>query len=207
MIFIGDIHGDFKYYLGLVENITHTPTVQVGDFGVGFPYCTHPKKITGDHWFIRGNHDNPLYAKTHPNYLGDYGYKEEWQTFYVSGADSIDKHMRVEGRDWWRDEELTYDVLNRKVLPMFEEIQPKCMVTHTCPSTVLLEVLGGADNGWGKPTPKRTERALEAMFEIYQPDVWIFGHFHRSFDKRINGTRFICLNSYQMIEIDGLTKD
>jgi len=201
MIFIGDIHGSWNYYTGLVKNITHTPTVQVGDFGIGFPGHPDPPKTEGDHWFIRGNHDNPEVCRNHPNYLGDYGYKKEWDMFWVSGADSIDKHMRIEGVSWWRDEELDYRTLNDKVLPLFEETQPRIMVTHTCPMAIRYDLIG-VRNDYGRG-PSVTEHALQAMFAMYQPDIWLFGHWHTHLDIRKNGTRFICLNTYQMMEIEG----
>ena len=202
MIFIGDIHGQWKYYTGLIGNITHTPTVQVGDLALGFPTYPYPKRIEGDNWFIRGNHDNPAVIRKHPNYLGDYGYREDWELFYVGGADSIDKDWRIEGRDWWRDEELDYLTLDMKVLPMFERIRPRIVVTHTCPAAVTPILLKGVKNEWGYYPPTRTERALQAMFEIYQPELWVFGHFHKEFDRRIDGTRFVGLNEFQMIEIE-----
>lgn len=203
MMFIGDIHGRFNYYLGLIANITHTPTVQVGDFGIGFPGYKDPPKIIGDHWFIRGNHDNPEVCQKHPNYLGDYGYKKEWNLFYVGGADSIDKEYRTMGIDWWPDEELSYRTLIETVLPLYEKTLPRIVVTHTCPTNVTTELRKAiGDNGWGEPPPTRTEVALQAMFEVHQPDVWLFGHFHKQWEHRMNGTRFICLNTYQTMEID-----
>ena len=201
MIFIGDIHGYFTYYLDLVKNITHTPTVQVGDFGLGFRAWDEPTKIDGDHWFIRGNHDDPAVCKKHPNYLGDYGYRKEWDMFFVGGADSIDKRMRVEGVSWWRDEELSYTTLDKVVLPMYEAIKPRVMVTHTCPMKLRFNVLPIWVNDRGEG-PSVTERALQVMFDIHQPDIWIFGHWHKHLDVRKNGTRFICLNALQTFEFD-----
>jgi len=204
MIFIGDIHSRFSYYLDLIKNITHTPTVQVGDFGLGFVGYDYPRKIEGNHYFIRGNHDSPVVARSHPNYLGEYGYNEELDLFYVSGADSIDKHLRMESIDWWRDEELDYQTLNTKVLPLFEATRPRVIVTHTCPSSIKHKILGREriEDEWGGG-PSVTERALQAMFEIHQPDIWVFGHYHRFVDIRKNGTRFICLGINQAIEING----
>jgi predicted phosphodiesterase len=202
MIFIGDIHGSFNYYQNLVKNVTHTPTIQVGDFGMGFPGMTDPPKVDGDHWFIRGNHDSPDVCRKHPNYLGDYGYKPEWGVFYVSGADSIDKHMRIEGVSWWRDEELDYGTFINNVIPLYEETKPRIVVTHTCPMGVRNEVLPAWDNGHGH-RPSVTERALQAMFDIHQPDLWVFGHWHIYKEFRAMGTRFVCVNSLQMIEIEG----
>lgn len=47
-----------------------------------------------------------------------------------------------------------------------------------------------------------TSDGLQAMFEIHQPDIWIFGHHHKSIDTIVNGTRFICLKEADYITID-----
>lgn len=201
MIFIGDIHGQLRYYRDLIANVQHTPTIQVGDFGIGFPNGPTVERFEGDHWFIRGNHDNPSVARAHPNYLGEFGFKKEWNLFFVSGADSIDKQYRTEGVSWWRDEELDLATFMTDVIPLYEATRPRIVVTHTCPTKVLLSVLRG-DNGWGPPKPKRTEQALQSMFELHQPDLWVFGHLHRSYDARHNGTRFIGLREFEIIEIE-----
>lgn len=203
MIFIGDIHGEWEYYLNLVKNITHTPTIQVGDFGIGFPGYPDPPVAAENHWFIRGNHDNPEVCRKHPRCLGDYGYRKDWDLFYVAGAESIDKNMRVEGVSWWRDEELDYTTLNGKVLSLYEETKPRIVVTHTCPIGLRGQVLPVWVNDGGHG-PSVTERALQAMFEIHQPDLWMFGHWHRHMDFPLFGTRFICLNTYQLIELEGI---
>ena len=36
-------------------------------------------------------------------------------------------------------------------------------------------------------------QAFAAMFEYHRPDVWIFGHWHRSASAVVDGTRFQCL--------------
>ena len=202
MIFIGDIHGGWTYYLQLIQNITHTPTVQVGDLAIGFAGYPHPQKIEGNHWFIRGNHDNPHEIRKHPNYLGDFGYREDWDLFYVGGADSIDKQWRTIGVNWWPEEEIDYYTLAEIVIPMFKEKRPKMVVTHTCPETITKELQKVLNNGWNNPPTTRTEHALQLMFEAHQPDVWVFGHFHHAWELRRDGTRFICVNSQQMIEIE-----
>lgn len=202
MIFIGDIHGAWKYYRELISNITHTPTIQVGDFGMGFPGMIDPPKVEGNHWFIRGNHDSPEVCRRHPNYLGDYGFRQEWDMFFVGGADSIDKHMRVEGVSWWRDEELEYGTFMDKIIPLYEASKPRIVVTHTCPMSILYDVIPVWANDRGRGAGK-TERALQAMLEIHQPDLWVFGHWHRHVETRRMGCKFVCVNSLQLIEIEG----
>jgi predicted phosphodiesterase len=42
-----------------------------------------------------------------------------------------------------------------------------------------------------------TSSLAQQMYTIHKPDLWIFGHHHKSFDETIGGTRFICLNELE----------
>lgn len=55
--------------------------------------------------------------------------------------------------------------------------------------------------GWtyGK---SQTRTMLQKMFEEHKPELWIFGHHHKSKDEVINGTRFICLDELETFEIE-----
>jgi len=197
MIFIGDIHGRFTYYLELIKNITHCPTIQVGDFGLGFGRYNEPIKIEGNHWFIRGNHDNPDFCRRHPNYLGDYGYRKDLDVFFVSGAYSIDKACRIEGSTWWREEEITYREFQKKVIPLYLKIRPKIVVTHDAPISVLTEMFPIQNFA-----NYRTNQALQVMFDGWQPDMWVFGHHHINKQVRMNGTLFVCLRELETFEYE-----
>ena len=48
----------------------------------------------------------------------------------------------------------------------------------------------------------RTRQALDAMFDIHKPDLWLFGHWHDSQDRNVMGTRFICLNELEYKDIE-----
>ena len=207
MIFVGDVHGyldtfrrELKKYKKLYPNET---VIQIGDMGLGFPksqssilpnYCN----------FVRGNHDAPNVCRAHPNYLGDFGSKEidGHRTFFVSGAYSIDRAYRTEGISWWPEEELSIMELNT-ALEQYVEYKPEIMITHDGPShatTWLLNRYILANNVpyvEQSPIPTRTGQALTAMFEQYQPKLWIFGHWHTSWIKKINGTVFVCLNELE----------
>lgn len=198
--FIGDIHGQGEYYLELTNQ--HPLTLQVGDFGVGFAGYTVPEKVEGNHWFIRGNHDDPAKCYKHPNFLGDFGYKKEWgELFYVSGADSIDKAFRVEGRDYWRMEELSYRTFYEQVIPLYSNTRPKIVMSHECPSEIATRILasGGLGSGKGRSL---TSRALQRMMEIHSPDLWVFGHYHRKFETRYMGTKFVCIPTHEIYQHD-----
>ncbi len=47
----------------------------------------------------------------------------------------------------------------------------------------------------------RTMQALNAMFELHRPDLWFFGHWHRSAGAVIDGTRFQCLGELRCCSV------
>lgn len=185
--FIGDIHGQWTAYRRMIANINY-PTVQVGDFGLGFPgwQKTDPQKFPENNYFLRGNHDNPEIARHHPNYLGEFGYNEKLDVFFISGAYSIDYAWRTEGLTWWRDEELSYEQF-QQCIDLYTKIKPKIVVSHDCPKWMQKQLISHHDE------TSRTNSALQEMFEIHQPEMWIFGHHHKNFQVRSNGTLFVCI--------------
>lgn len=186
--FIGDVHAGFNYYTGLIHNYDGT-TIQVGDFGVGFADLP---AIENNNWFIRGNHDNPELCNVHPQYLGDFGFREDLNLFFVGGAKSIDTYIRTEGVNWWRDEELTVKQFN-DAYDLFCEKKPKIMVTHDCPVDIKRGFIrpNYPNDNW-----THTQQALQAMWQQYQPDLWLFGHYHPTENRvfKFHGTTFVCLS-------------
>ena len=187
--FVGDVHGKINDYVKIVQDCERS--VQVGDFGAGF--VKMPILDPHKHKFIRGNHDNPNTCKTTPNWIKD-GEIED-NILYVGGAFSIDRNSRVEGINWWSDEELTIVELN-EIIDKAEIYQPKIIVSHDCPTRVA-EILFGK-----KPLKTRTQDALAAVFNVCQPKIWVFGHWHEDKDQIINNCRFICLNELSYIDLE-----
>jgi predicted phosphodiesterase len=188
MTIIGDTHADYTEYLKITSNCSES--IQVGDFGmIGF---TDKVPYLGlNHKFIRGNHDDPMLCKQHPNYLGDYGiYKN---IFYMSGAHSIDLQTRTPGLDWWPDEELSMKELY-DAYTLYATLYPPIVITHDAPYTALI-AMGVFD------AQSRTNEILEQMFEMHKPKLWVYGHHHRSFQEDIEKTKFICLNIDERLEI------
>jgi predicted phosphodiesterase len=186
--YIGDIHGRIKDYRKL---LTDRPSIQLGDFGFGFPGMRRVQNVIlpDNAYFIRGNHDDPDVCRNHPNYLGDFGLKEiDGKSIYVvSGAWSIDWMMRTEGISWWRDEELSYAQMNA-CLEQYEKIKPEIVVSHDGPNQVTHNLVQG--NLFSTPTG----RLLTEMFNIWEPDYWIFGHYHINWNRKIGKTNFFVLN-------------
>lgn len=210
MLIIGDVHGKVNQFLDLVSEYRERSKdliIQLGDLGFQKhwdevrQYCIDNNEF--DLRIIPGNHDDySKYIKGHTTCWWSTETKpllvnDVWtdipDCFGVQGANSIDKHLRTEGKDWFSSEEMSYTQLGLAV-DMYIEQKPKYMFSHTCPSSVKKQLFGYDESS-------RTEQALQVMFENHQPEYWFFGHFHRSVDKAINGTRFICLAELQTFEL------
>lgn len=197
MRFIGDVHGKIKQYLKLIEDCDSS--IQVGDMGIGF---VKVPKIEGNHKGIRGNHDNPNMAVRHPNFIKDGTFWENESIFFLGGAWSIDWEWRQEyemnfgKRIWWPNEECSVPKL-QKIIDYYEECKPEVMVTHDCPTIMAHEI--HSQHEWDK---SKTRQALDRMFEIHKPKLWVFGHHHVNLMRDIDGTRFICLAELSFVDIE-----
>ena len=200
--FIGDVHGHWVRYLNAIYGCDDS--IQVGDFGVGFPVYGKmdvPPKIDvppiiehGNHRFIHGNHDDPYLCKELAGFIPDG--TVEGDVMFHGGAYSIDKSTRTPGLDWWPDEEASYADLVR-FIGKYEEVKPRMMVSHDCPDVITDELFP-----FKLPIGSRTRTAFSECFRIHQPEIWVFGHWHESRDKVIDGTRFICLNQLETIDLE-----
>lgn len=213
--FIGDVHGKFGRYKKIIEESPHK-TIQVGDMGVGFRKWPHGEwssnppydtMIEHDAAFIRGNHDNPEVCAKHTQWIPD-GHIANGRMF-IGGALSIDRAYRYPEFSWWEDEELSQQRLDALVHEM-AIVKPEIMVTHECPETIAERILGTLYDLRKVPDrmkldpryASRTRVAFQRMFELHQPKLWIFGHWHVPFASTVNGTAFICLPELATIDID-----
>lgn len=207
IVFCGDCHGMLDRFRASMKKhrkqFSDDIFIQVGDLGLGFPKSQSPD-LPKQCKFIRGNHDAPDVCRAHPNYLGDYGTAEidGHRVFFLSGAWSIDRAMRIEGVSWWPEEELTIKELG-EAFDLYLEYKPDVVITHDGPSHATTWILNRymlSNNGVyleQSPYPTRTGQALSAMFEAHQPKLWVFGHWHVSWIKKIKGTVFMCVNELE----------
>lgn len=216
MWFVGDIHGEFDWYLKKGIRSPVDCSVQLGDFGWGFEPVYNRRRQLIKKWshmqdlsyippmphhrFICGNHDDRMLAKQHPNYLGDYGFISAANLFYISGGFSNDWDRRKPGVEWWEYEELTAEELSGMIQD-FSTAKPEVVVSHECPpcaAAVLFPRERRAGNS-------RTAAALEEAFRCWQPRHWFFGHYHMTTHGRVERTAFRCVGEFQRIELRGLT--
>lgn len=202
MVFIGDVHGGFSTLNFLIKD-NKKPYLQLGDMGVGFHGYPYPKRLHNNFKFIRGNHDSPEICHTHSNFLGDFGYLEKQQLFFISGGYSIDKDMRTIGLDWWEDEELNYTQM-LAAIDLYNASNPKIVVSHECPTIIKYMMLNAMPK---LNITSRTEQALTTMFDNHKPETWLFGHYHQTRVIQEDTTKFICLGELEMYDIPELTWD
>lgn len=194
---IGDVHGKTDQYKKIVDNCESS--ICVGDFGFREEWCwlinhknNQDKNGLWNHWIVMGNHDYIPFSHTYPS-IKDHAFWPKENIFMVRGAESVDKHYRVEGQDWFSNEELNYQE-QLKAFDKYCECKPKIVISHDCPQMVVGELFGIYDKS-------QTRSMLEMMFQEHQPELWIFGHHHKSKDRIINGTRFICLDELETFEL------
>ena len=197
---IGDVHGKYEHYHKIVRQTERHPyTLQIGDFG--FKYDTLKNVDSTKHLILPGNHDHYDTCYNHPHFLGDYGYTSlnRIDFFYYRGAYSIDRQYRTIGIDWWDNEEVKIEnFMNAREL--YRDIKPEVMITHDCPQDIALQMLEPGQRVY----ENITSWALQELYNIHQPKLWFFGHWHRSVKIQHGNTQFVCLNE---LETYTLTKD
>ena len=199
IMIIGDVHGKWDDYARLLEMNMPERSIQIGDFGLGFPRQEESTRIVEsamethgrDNKFFRGNHDNPVACWASRFCMDDVHVEEDIGLMSVAGAFSIDFAHRTEGVSWWREEELSIAKFN-EALDLYEKTKPKIMLSHDGPEEVIAAMFPWyvRDTPYGK---NRTRHALEEMRRIHKPEVWAFGHWHESIEIVMDGTRFVCL--------------
>lgn len=191
-VFVGDIHGNESVIRDVIAKYPTCKIIQVGDFGIGF------ETFTVDFLqfqFIRGNHDNPFICQEISTCHDTYFYDHENSILFISGAESIDKHLRVEGVSWWKDEELSLNEMYKLLSDLENLPTPKMVVTHDAPSKYVESVFGSI---LYRPNNSRTSVFLDHVLGVWTdrgnvPEYWIHGHYHKSNRCTYNGVRMISL--------------
>lgn len=210
--YVGDIHGMAEHVAAIdsaaVEAGVNT-IVQVGDFGIHWPGIKCPlakyfnSRTSGPTWLTcGGNHDNwPKFFEAaaeqgEPNLVelatGCYFVQRGCvhtisgiKHIFFGGAESTDKHMRVEGRTWFSEETPGYGEFSN-FAGNLESERPEVVVTHEAPSRVPISKL----NRDRMPTPRSLDNIL--LHGEHKPSRWYFGHHHIIEDWDISGIKFYC---------------
>lgn len=195
---IGDVHGLTKRFKTVLETLPKDDDIiQCGDLGIGFAGVRPP---TSGYKFIFGNHDCPQLCLAHPCCLGKFGVWKD--VFFVSGAFSIDAHLRTAGVTWWPDEQLCREDMN-EALDLYKQVKPRIVVSHDVPISLYHELIQRVHPG-GRLWENATAHLLDEMFTSHQPEKWISGHWHLSYEARKGNTQFKVLNELEVFSTDSV---
>lgn len=191
MRIIGDVHGKFDQYLSIIEGLDHS--IQIGDFGFREE---HEKKVAlgqPNHKILFGNHDDYTYVDRDYS-LGNIMFPQidGIGCLSIRGANSIDRGYRTIGISWWPQEELplqeSTDLLIRE-----QHRKVDILFSHDGPQDFIFEKFGYS--------PSVTRLLVDVALMLYKPSLCIFGHHHVSMDEWHNGTRMICLNELEYLDL------
>ena len=209
---IGDIHGQIQEYLVYGIDKFEGPTIQIGDFGVGFGQSDYWHERINQlhtdepHRFIRGNHDNPAKCKEMVGWIKDGTVEND--VMFIGGAWSIDNpdappgwYKRTKDIDWWDDEECS-DEQFAQMLDVYSVVKPRIMITHDCPHNIATEMFWDTGFLKGPRYNTRTGDFLQKLFELHQPEAWYFGHWHNTMQHKHGNTNFHCLGIYDFVDVE-----
>lgn len=146
--------------------------------------------------FIDGNHENFDVLNSYPveewnggfvhkirpdiiHLMRGQVYTIEGKTFFtMGGATSIDKHTRIEGKSWWKEELPTYEECNA-ALDKLDEVGWKVdyVITHSAPDNILYRI----NPTFGHDIITNLLFTIDKQLEFKH---WYFGHYH--IDQRID---------------------
>lgn len=232
---VGDVHASYREFGHLLFGVKRKHNIdlviQVGDINyfpramdvIDFRAVPSSLERTGlEMLWVDGNHEDHSILQymddfdsssmnvfgPNAHYMKRGSLKEiAGHTFlFIGGAESRDKHNRVEGYDWFR-EELAWGQQINHILDQADAAVarglPIIVVAHTCPQLAIddpsnifdIHDCGGTHHN----------KMLDEVLEITKPVMWYHGHFHKGAEYKLAGfdTRFRNLpwirNGYEKI--------
>lgn len=203
LVIIGDVHGKWPMLNNVCNKYSNKTVLGLGDVGIGFP-GSQPK-LPENFRFFRGNHDNPVVCREHPQYTVEYGL---WNGVYIlAGADSIDKKWRTPGVSWWPDEQLSPEVM-QLALENYKNTKPDILICHEAPFRIHnLQKTASCtydrnNEAWGEPKGNSTAFLLDKMIGYHMPKMLIHGHWHNPLIYKQWGCVFISLGELEALDLE-----
>lgn len=209
----GDLHGDLdftKKMITLLSSKGVKTVIQVGDFGYwGDDIFINSlnftiKKLDMMLYFVKGNHEHHHLLETHPIvdgvkpiksniiYLPNC-YRWEWHGISflaLGGAHSIDRDWITPGGDWFPEEAITYEEVDKVTQDGHADI----MICHDVPDGVEIKAIKNNPMGW----PAHAIRAADHHREILRaavdgctPRTIFSGHYHSREDFLFDGGNYV----------------
>ncbi len=209
---IGDTHGKFDRYEAIASSTKYS--LQLGDFGFSTAWnkLNYSGLSSDNHKILCGNHCDYDMAIRSPFYLGDFGEATIGgvSLFFIRGGISIDRTYREAERinrgprTWWSQEELNFSQM-LACLQAYRRVKPSIVVSHV-PAASFASVMSPDDKiltdfGFHKGFKEATQLLGDELLKIHRPKVWTSGHFHKSFQDEIGGTKFIGLAELEYVDV------
>ena len=211
---IGDIHGRWDLLNHVIEHSEPDRIFQCGDFGF-WPKSSSwfsTNKIKNNRtkiYFCDGNHDDHDSLNTLENneIAKNIFYMKRGSTLclpdgrnvlFIGGADSIDKHRRTIGIDWFPQE-----VLSESDFETLPDSEINIIISHTCPREVLPNLHGvyGTSKYDLSSSVNCSDPScdiLSKVLEKYKPELWFFAHWHEFTEGQIKETKWTTLKNIEM---------
>jgi hypothetical protein len=209
---ISDVHGKFSQYEAIASKTEFS--LCLGDFGFADSWNKlHYSSLNPEsHKVLCGNHDPYDVAPQSLFYLGDFGEATIGgvTVFYIRGGISIDRTYREAERinrgprTWWSQEELSFAQMI-ECMKAYRRAKPSIVVSHV-PCASFASVMSPNDKiltdfGFHKGFKEATQLLGDELLKIHRPKIWLNGHFHKSFQDEIGGTRFVSLAELEHVDI------
>lgn len=194
----GDTHADRKFLDTIINQLKDKvdAIIQVGDFGYwpdDYPEMIEPYEMPV--YFIDGNHEQhqllqanyrqPINKITDNLYYINRGEKfviQGTNCLFIGGASSIDYRFRKLNHDWFKEESITYDDLD-KSLSHSKPID--VVISHDCPLS--LNMNGNNDF----PKGDQDREKLDIILNAFLPKFWFFGHWHKWYENYYYSTNTV----------------
>lgn len=203
MIYItGDTHRQIDNRFSQLENLTKNDyLIILGDFGGIWNgndkhFMSFLEKQNYNILFIDGNHENHKMLNEYPIKMWNGGkihqikkniiHLMRGQVFNIDnlifftfgGAYSVDKNIRTEFIDWWKEEEGNYDEMNEGLdnLSKYNN-EVDYILTHAGPRTPIENYFKCLNK---KFNSSLTENYLDEIYNLVDYKHWFCGHYHEN---------------------------
>jgi len=205
VMIVGDVHTRFAPLNRVIDEFKPDIILQCGELGYWPRYSQYDFSNinNGDTkiYFADGNHDDhdALNKLTNNEVSPNIFFMKRGSTLvlpdgrkvlFMGGADSIDKHLRTVGVDWYAEEIISQKDLD--ALPDPAEFQPDIVISHTAPLAIVKKI--DKITGFVPKYTDPSEHALTIVQEMYKPKQWFLGHFHMRHSFKYKGTQFEVLS-------------
>lgn len=213
----GDWHANTEFALSMIEKNKEADTfLHVGDFGVwadsiyddyGFvnQLNNELRKLNKELWFIDGNHEDfSILESLRKNTRGlgilasnilhiPRGHTWSWDNIRfigVGGAVSVDRNYRTLGYDYFKEEMITKDDLDKTLNAETVDI----MISHDAP------ILPVTPKFFSESINRDADENIKKISEItakLEPKLLVHGHYHHPYYRRFLNTDVVGLDCDQ----------